>query len=172
MTKVTEDFVSLLATHQRTIFLYLNSLLPSGQDVDDLFQETCMICWREFEEFTPGTNFGAWACTIAFNQVRAWRTKRGRQRLVFSDEFLESVANELDQNASVLDERATALTACVEKLPDHHRELIRQRYSAEESIGLIAGRLGRSPDAIYRMLSRIRESLHQCVDLTMKVQRT
>ena len=166
-----DDFVRLLATHQRTVFLYLNSLMPSGSDVDDVFQETCVVCWREFENFTLGTNFGAWACTIAYNQVRAWRKKQGRKRLVFSDEFLESVASELDRNAVVLDERVSALTVCLEKLPDHHRELVRQRYSSEESITLIAERLGRSPGAIYRMLSRIRETLHECVDQTTRVQK-
>lgn len=167
----TEEFIRMMATHQRTIFLYLNSLVPSGVEADDLFQETCLVCWREFEKFQSGTNFGAWACTIAFNRVRAWRTSQSRQRLVFSDAFLESVAEELANNQEVLEERADALRSCIGKLPDHHRELIRLRYTAECSIDSISERLQRSTDSIYRMLSRIRCALHSCVSESLGLEK-
>ena len=137
----TEEFVSLMATHQRAVFLYLNSLVPSAVEVDDLFQETFLVCWREYGKFQPGTNFPAWACTIAFNRVRAWRASQSRQKLVFSDAFLESVAQELNENHDVLQDRAEALQHCIGKLPDHHREMIRLRYTAETSIDAMAERL-------------------------------
>lgn len=165
-----DEFVRLFAAHQRTVFLYLNSLLPARRDVDDLFQETSLVCWREFDKFTPGTNFAAWACTIAFNRVRAWRKKQSREALVFSEEFLRSVADELTEQADVYSDRADALQSCVEKLPQHHRELLAQRYTAERSIESLADRLGRTSDAIYRMLSRIRHALHECVNFTIKTQ--
>ena len=163
----TEEFVSLIAVHQRTIFLYLNSLVPSSAEVDDLFQETCLVCWREFDKFEEGTNFAAWACTIAFNRVRAWRSSQSRQRVVFSDAFLESVAQELADNQELLEDRSKVLRQCIGKLPEHHRELVRLRYTAEHSIAAIADRLEKSTDSIYRMLSRIRVALHRCVTETL-----
>ena len=167
----TEEFICLMAAHQPTIFRYLNSLVPSGNDVDDLFQETCLVCWKEYERFESGTNFGAWACTIAFNRVRAWRSTRSRQRLVFSEAFLETVAEELATHQELLEERANALQSCISKLPDHHRELIRLRYTSEYSINAIAERLERSTDSIYRMLSRIRCALHRCVTETLGLEK-
>lgn len=165
-----DDFVRLLAANQQRIYLYLSSLLSGHPDVDDLFQETNMICWREFSNFTPGTNFGAWACSIAFNRVRAWRKKQSREHLRFSDEFLSAISDELIEHEELYSDRADALAGCMKKLPQHHRELLQQRYTCDESIDSLARKLRRKPDAIYRMLSRIRSSLHECVNQTIQLQ--
>jgi RNA polymerase sigma-70 factor (ECF subfamily) len=159
----TGEFLVLFAKHQRTILLYLTSLLPTQVDVDDVFQETSLVLWREFSNFRLGTNFGAWACAIAFNQVRAWRTRQSRDTLVFSDTFVQSISDELIESASYLEERSRALQSCIESLPEHHRELIRNRYDSCYSIEAIAETAQRSTDSVYRMLSRIREALHECV---------
>ena len=95
------QFARLLAEHQRTIFLYLSTIQNGGQEVDDLFQETCVKCWEEFHNFQPGTNFGAWACTIAFNRARAWRKTRSRSKVVFSDKCLEMISAELIEHEQV-----------------------------------------------------------------------
>ncbi len=167
-----DEFVQLLAANQKRVYIYLCSLLPGARDVDDLFQETSLVCWREFHRFTPGTNFGAWACTIAFNRVRAWRKKRSSDSLVFSDEFLTAISSELIEHDDVFVDRMDALESCVEKLPQHHRQLLKQRYTAEESIETLAEQLDRSTDAVYRMLSRIRATLHSCVSRTLQAGET
>jgi RNA polymerase sigma-70 factor, ECF subfamily len=159
----TNDFLRLFAKNQRTVLLYLTSLLPTQTDVDDVFQETSLVLWREFSGFQVGTNFGAWACTIAFNQVRAWRSRQKRETLVFSDAFLQSISDEMVNNGDHLEERLKALEACIDFLPAHHRELVRHRYDDGNSIDSIAQQAQRTPDAVYRMLSRIRETLHDCV---------
>ena len=158
-----EEFLGLFAKHQQTILIYLTSLLERRGDVDDLFQETSLVCWREFANFEPGTNFGAWACTIAFNRVRAWRKQQARNSVRFGDEFVEAIAAEIARDEFTADARSLALRECIKRLPQHHRELVRLRYQAEKSIESLAEELGRSHDSIYRMLSRIRQSLHDCV---------
>jgi RNA polymerase sigma-70 factor, ECF subfamily len=163
----TNDFLRLFAKNQRIILLYLTSLLPTHTDVDDVFQETSLVLWREFAKFELGTNFGAWACTIAFNQVRAWRSRQKRENLVFSDAFIECISDQMIQNTKHLEERLHALEQCIHRLPEHHRELIRHRYDTGNSVESIAQQANRSPDAVYRMLSRIRESLHECVTKTL-----
>ncbi len=159
----TSDFLALFAQHQRTISYYLTGMLPTQNDVDDVFQETCLVLWKEFPNFRLGTNFGAWACTIAFNQVRAWRSRQKRETIVFSDEFLQMVSDDWIEAYAYLEDRAKALQQCIQALPEHHRELIRHRYDSGNSIDAIAEQANRSPDAIYRMLSRIRAVLHDCV---------
>jgi RNA polymerase sigma-70 factor, ECF subfamily len=158
-----DEFLCLFAKHQQTIALYLTSLLPTQQDVDDVFQETSLVLWREFAKFQPGTNFGAWACTIAFNQVRAWRSRQKRETLVFSDVFLERISEELNEYADYYQNRLQALERCIEQLPEHHRELVRHRYLAGATVEALAEKAKRSPVAVYRMLSRVRQALHDCV---------
>ena len=158
-----DEFARLLGGAQRRLFLYLTGLLADRAAAEDVLQETNLVLWREYETFEPGTNFTAWSCRVAFNQVRAYRTKRGRDRLVFSDAFLSAVDGELTREADRLEERRAALAECLNRLPEHHRELVRHRYLNEGSTEALAERLGKSPAAVLRTLSRIRRTLHECV---------
>jgi RNA polymerase sigma-70 factor (ECF subfamily) len=159
----TEAFIGQLGRSHRQLYLYVMSLVPNRSDAEDILQQTNLVLWREFERFQPGTNFTAWACSVAFNQVLAWRKRRQRDRLVFSEAFLQAVAEEASAEAERLEERSLQLAGCIDKLPPHHRELIRLRYREGNAVEAIAGRLNRTVDAVYRMLSRIRQSLQECV---------
>ncbi|MBY0523024.1 MAG: sigma-70 family RNA polymerase sigma factor [Gemmataceae bacterium] len=160
-------FVRLLGQNQRRVFLYVMSLVPNANDAEEVIQETNLVLWREFGKFQPGTNFAAWACKVAFHQVLAWRKRRQRDRLEFSPAFLEAVAGEAESAADALDERSQALAGCIDKLPPAQRDLLRLRYSESLSIDAVAGKVDRSVEAVYRALSRIRHTLHECVSTTL-----
>lgn len=161
-----DEFVRLLGQNQRRVFLYVMSLAPNVNEAEEIVQETNLVLWREFGQFQSGTNFAAWACRVAFHQVLAWRKRKQRDRLQFSEEFLEAVAEEASASADVLEDRAQALERCMDKLPAAHRDLLRLRYSEGLAVDAIAGKLNRSVDAVYRTLSRVRHSLHGCVSQT------
>lgn len=162
-----DEFVQLLAQNQRRLLVYLTSLMHDRDAVNDVLQETNLVLWREFKKFEIGTSFTAWSCRIAYNQMLAWRKKQQRDRLQFSEEFLRVVSHELDAESDRLDQRMTALVQCMKSLPDHHRELIRHRYTDGRAIEEIAFQANRSVEAVYRMLSRIRHTLHDCATRTI-----
>jgi RNA polymerase sigma-70 factor (ECF subfamily) len=166
-----EAFVRLLGQNQRRIFLYVMNLVPSWNDAEEIVQEANLVLWREFGQFQLGTNFAAWACKVAFHQVLAWRKRRQRDRLQFSPEFLEAVAEEASAAFEVLEERSRALAGCIEKLPEPQRQMLRLRYSENQTIEGIAGQIDRSVEAVYRALSRIRQSLHECVNQKLARER-
>ena len=159
----TEAFIRLLGQSHRSLHLYVMSLVANRNDAEDVLQQTQLVLWREFSQFEIGTNFTAWACRVAFNQVLAWRKRRQRDRLVFSEAFLEAVAEEAAAGCEWLEERSDRLAGCISKLPRHHQELIRLRYSEGTAVEAIAAEVNRTVDAVYRMLSRIRQSLYDCV---------
>jgi RNA polymerase sigma-70 factor (ECF subfamily) len=162
-----EAFVSLLGQHQRRLHLFVSSLVLNAADAEDILQETNLVLWREFHRFQLGTNFASWASTVAFNQVLAWRKRQQRDRLVFSDAFLHAVSGELTQTADVLEDRSRALAGCVERIPAHHRQLLQLRYDEGTAVEVIAAQLHRTTEAVYRMLSRIRQTLYDCVSSTL-----
>lgn len=162
-TQRVEEFVRLLGQNQRRIFIFVMSMVPNLNDAEEIIQETNLLLWREFDKFQLGTNFSAWACRVAFNQTMAWRKRRRRDRLEFTPEFLEAVAAESTAEADYLEERARALAHCIEKLPEKHRQLLRTRYGEQRGVETIGLELGRTAAAIYRSLSRIRQTLHDCV---------
>src|SRR5262249_26960209 len=110
-----DEFVQLLGRNQRRLYVYVHTLVPNHADAEEVMQNTNLVLWREFGTFRPGTNFAAWACRVALNQVLAWRKKRQRDRLQFTDQFLAVIADEADAAAEELEDRTQVLAGCVEK---------------------------------------------------------
>ena len=156
-------FVRLLGQNQRRIFLYVMSMVPNWDDAQEIIQETNLVLWREFAQFQQGTNFTAWACRVAWHQVLAWRKRVKRSRLEFSPAFLEAVADQASMASDVLEERSQCLARCIERLPADRRHMLQMRYSEGLAIETMARQLSRTEEAVYRALSRIRRSLHDCV---------
>lgn len=159
----TESFVKLLAQYDRRIYSYILTLVPNWADAEEVLQETHVILWREFDKFELGTNFLAWAYKIAFHQVLKYRKQKKRDKLQFSDEFLEAVAGETADSGEQLEKRYRLLHDCITKLNDDHREILHHRYKEGASVESVADTVGRTVGALYRVLSRIRRSLHECV---------
>ena len=88
----TELFVQLLTQYQQRVHLFILSLVPHRADADEILQETNLVLWRKFEEFRPGSDFRAWAFQVAYNKVKAFRERRGRDRLRFGQEVMDRLA--------------------------------------------------------------------------------
>jgi RNA polymerase sigma-70 factor (ECF subfamily) len=155
--------MALMTRHQRQIFAYIYTLVPDRHDAEDLLQETSLVICEKFDDFTPGTDFVAWACQIAWWRIRYSRQKFARSKVVFDDEVLAAVAHTASEMAHELDERHEALAGCLKKLPPRDRELVLTRYEPGSGVAEAAARSGRSMDAAYKALNRLRKLLHDCV---------
>ncbi len=158
-----EEFIYLLARHERMVAAYVMTLVPHPQDADDILQEAKVVMWRNFAKFQPGTNFAAWARKVAFHQILAYRKRRKRDRLDFSDEFINAVATEAESSAEHLENREHTLQGCIARLPEDQRQVLLLRYQEGLELEAMSNRLGRTVAALYRQLSRIRQNLHDCV---------
>lgn len=163
-----EEFVFLLARHERLLGAYVMTMVPNPADADDILQEAKVVMWRNFAQFQAGTNFAAWARKIAFHQVLAFRKRKHRDRLDFSDEFLNTVAVELESSSAHLEKRERALHDCMAKLPKDQREVLTLRYHESLSLEEMETRLNRTTTALYRLLSRVRHVLHGCVTQSLQ----
>ncbi len=163
----TEAFIRLLSEHERGLYLYVMTMTPLASDADDILQEAKVVMWRHFGDFKQGTNFGAWARKVAFFQVLAYRKRKQRDRLCFSDKFVDLVAEEMEDQEEHLESRYKTLASCVAKLDPEHQRIVSLRYEGGESIESIAEAVGRTSGAVYRVLSRIRRALHSCVSAQM-----
>lgn len=163
----TEQFLRLLAENERRLAVYVTGLIACPQDAQDILQEGKIVMWRHFDQFEIGTNFAAWARRILFHQILAWRRRAKRHPsemltekvLVMLRDEAESVARERQWQR-----REKALARCVRKLPGEHREVLNLRYRDEASIETISHRTDRTEGAVYRLLSRIRKLLFDCVE--------
>jgi RNA polymerase sigma-70 factor (ECF subfamily) len=159
----TESFVQHLTGCQTRLYAYILMLLPNHDDAADVLQETNLVLWRKADEFTEGTEFGAWACRIAHFQVLAWFRDAKRDRLVFDPELLGLMASQACTLSAEMDDRRRVLRMCMTRLTEREREMLGRRYDLGRSVKEIATELGQSPGAVATSLYRIRNELLLCV---------
>lgn len=157
-----ERYVQQLTDCQDRLYAYILMLLPNHNSASDVLQETNLVLWRKAGEFVDGTEFGAWACRIAYFQVLARLRDAKRDRLIFDQQLLNQLGAEAESLSAELDAHRLALRLCMEKLTDRERDLLRRRYDSGRSIKQIARELGLTPGAVATSLYRVRIELLLC----------
>jgi RNA polymerase sigma-70 factor (ECF subfamily) len=158
-------FLRLFLENERRLYAYILTLLANRTDADDVLQEASLVMWDKFDEAHPPTDFAAWGCRIAYFKVLDFYKKNHRSRIHFSQPMLEQVAETLAEQASSLqlDERREALAGCIEKLRPRDRDLLARRFAPGATTQSTAAQVGRSADAVYKALAKIRLALFDCV---------
>lgn len=166
-------FLRLFLQNQRRIYAYILTLLPHRADAEDVLQEVSFVLWEKFNPDDPPRDFAAWGCRIAYFKVLDLFKKNRRCHVRFSQEMLERIAETAIEQADALqlDERREALAGCLEKLSGKDRDLLQRRLADGASTESTAAALGRSIDAVYKALARIRHTLFDCVTRSLARQR-
>ncbi len=158
-----QHLMLLMTQHQRRIFSYIYTLVPDRHDAEDLLQQTGLIVCEKFDQFTLGTDFAAWACQIAYWQVRAARQKYARAKVIFNQEIVDALAQTAAELSEEVSARHEALARCLQKLHPRDRELVLTRYEPGSCVDAAAQRSGRTLEAAYKALTRLRKLLLDCV---------
>ena len=90
----TEVFVTRVNAAQQGLYAYILTMVPHAEDARDVLSETNLALWRKREQYESGRDFWPWACRFAQLQVMAYRKRRQRDRLVFKEELLVTLAEE------------------------------------------------------------------------------
>lgn len=156
---------------QLSVRAYLNSFLSDRSAVDDCIQEVALLAWKKGPRPDAGreafTGFCiACAKRIAMGEVR--KKYRNRLRLLSPDivaNLADTVAEmEMAETASPA-LRISALQSCLDSLEPAPRRLLDLRYTSKDPAALQreAKATGKSIDALYKKLERLRTLLRECV---------
>jgi len=158
-----ELFLSLFTKSQGRLQAFIRTLVHDPAQADDVFQATSLVLWRSFGTFRRDAEFLPWAIGTARHQVLVhWRTRR-RDRHVFSEALLESLADTTEAAIEGAEARMAALEACIAALSDRQRELIQLFYGENHAADAIARRWDRTVHAVYKALAVMRKALFDCV---------
>lgn len=158
-----EEFVRVFTQSQRALYLYILPLVPCVADAEEVLQETNVVIWSKWSQFTPGTNFVAWGRAIARLEVFRYRRRKDNRLHLLGDDVVELIADHAARQENNFDLRRDALAGCVSKLREKDRELIRRRYLGDVTGDEVAEQLGRPANSVYQSLGRIRRVLVECV---------
>ena len=154
----------LFVKNQGVLKGYVLGLVPEFASAEDVLQEVFLTVTAKANQFEEGSNFVAWARSIARFKVMAhWRARRGEPQAL-SNEVLESLAASAPEvEPEEQTERERALKGCLAKLSPTVRELVELRYAQEHKPAEIARIKNWTPEAVYVALSRARAALRACL---------
>ena len=156
--------------HQPSIRAYLASFLGNSIAVDDALQEVAVVVWQKGPWEADASAFLGYCLGCARRVALAARRKQSDTRMeLLSPEAAAALADKVafqeQQQAAPADERVHVLRKCLEKIRPEQRELLEFRYSgaSKEELRTLSKTGGKSMDAIYKTLERLRELLRTCV---------
>jgi RNA polymerase sigma-70 factor (ECF subfamily) len=158
-----ESFMRLWVRHQSRVYAYIRALVFRQADAEDILQEVAVVLWRKFDQFEPGSRFDQWAYRVARNQVLYYRQKSTRDRLLFSQDLIDRIADQMASSHPSRGGYSDALESCLEGLASDDLELVQKRHEPGATNRSISKTLGRSESAISRALNRIYLALLQCI---------
>ena len=151
------------ATSQPQLRAFIRSLIFNPSDVDDVLQDTAVVAIEKADRFDPQQGeVGAWVMGIARNRVLKYLDKAKRQKLRFSGELVDLIANaaiKAPESSDTLD----ALETCLGALDRNKRELLIRRHLPGMTSTKLASEIGYTDSRMSRMLNSLYVALIKCV---------
>lgn len=160
-------FMQLFEADKNRLYAYIYAYVLDYSAADDIFQETSMTLWREFQKFESGSNFSKWANGIAFNRVRTFRQNQKKYKLGIDDDIVQELADVVaasDNDATAAPSKWWRLTHCSKRLSAPLKRIYQAFYIEELKAQEIADNSGRSIHAIRKSIHKLRKVLFDCVE--------
>ena len=162
-----ERFTRLLIQHEPELLRCVLVAVPNRSDARDIMQECSVSLWRRFSSYDEKRAFVGWALGFVRIEIRRF-LRLSSQRTRLTERAAELLLQDRQTHAEEFNTRNHNLKRCIEKLGENHRELIRGYYYEERSISELSQMSGRSVEAVYKLLQRIRQRLHECIELHLQ----
>lgn len=163
-----QRFLRLFLTSEPEVRRYVAVLVPNLDDAQEVIQQTAAALWEEFDQYDPTLPFTPWACRFALNISKQWLARRRRWAAILQEDFAMQLIHRRDAIESRIDDRLRHLQGCVGKLTPEHQSLVEGYYSRRVSVERLAAESGRSVDAVYKTLQRIRHVIRACIERAVR----
>ena len=164
-----QAFVRLIRRYERTLAGLIRHRVGSGDQVQDVLQETLVHVWSGLCRDTP-RDVRAWLLQVARNRCRDYFRSTQRRELFVETEVLTPMVNRFGVAQARQREAAADIVEAMEEVPDHERAALQAFYLDGLSIAEIAAR-HRCPDGtVKRRLSHGRDRIRTALGVTPKTR--
>lgn len=144
---------------------YLSSFLGANEAaIEDCIQEAGLVVWSKWDAEWDLDAFQKFSFVTGRFKALSWLKKhKPAQQMTLSPVLMESLAAKSLEVQR--DGRLDKLKQCMERLTPEHRQILEARYEDQSSkaVNELAKKMGRSVDAMYKQLERLRTVLRDCV---------
>ncbi len=162
------QFLALFLASEKELFRYISALVPCVTDAQDLVQQTALALWRKFEAYDPRQPFTPWACRFALLEVKEFLRRSRKWQALLEGDLADELLRRRESLTADLDRRLAYLAGCLDKLPSQQLAVVEGYYYERQSVEGLATRTGRTVEAIYKSLQRIRQTLLECVTVSLQ----
>jgi RNA polymerase sigma-70 factor (ECF subfamily) len=132
---------------------------------EDIFQNVALKAMTREVSFENEAALMSWAFITARREGIDWLRRHQRETLCLDAELLELLEHEWQSEAAhPAGSKSVALQDCLAAAPESARRLLKLRYFDGYSCEEVAERMGLGPNAIYKRVSRLHESLKDCIE--------
>ncbi|TWU57634.1 RNA polymerase sigma factor [Rubripirellula reticaptiva] len=154
----------LFLKHEPALRAFARSILPNWNAVDDAIQEASVTMWEKLGQLRDEEGFLPWAKVILRFKCLSAVSGLRRNGHLLSDEVLKQIADEAESiDAGEIVEIREALNSCLTQFSASHQQLLLAPYSGGGRIQQLAETSGKSVNAFYKLLARLRLKLADCV---------
>lgn len=157
-----DQFLRLFTANEPAIHAFVRSLVPTREDAREVMQEVAVVLWRKFAAFASGEDFRKWAFGVARYEVLAYVRDKARDRHLFDDALLLTLAEESAAGHDRREAQRAVLEHCLRKLDPGQRDLVLHAYAPGARIDRLATERGQTAMALYKILHRLRLALIDC----------
>lgn len=172
-SQITEErmrkIAALWMTAQPLVSGFVASLIRDRNAQDDVLQEIIAAVLEGSDAYDESRPFINWVLGIARNQVRLFRRRTLRGRVLFDDTVLDLLVNSFAAVRSEEVRKLEYLPECLERLSDREQQICELRYQRGLKPAGIASEMNLTPNTVSKTLQRIRDQLRTCIERKMKL---
>lgn len=144
---------------------FVFAVVRNPHATEDILQEVSVVLWSKFSEFREGTNFGAWARSVAYREILAARRSEARAHRHFDESCAQALlaAYERREQAVETPDHREALRQCLGFIGGDLRKVIHCRYALHMSSRDIARKFDRTAQAVDALIYRGKKMLSACI---------
>ena len=159
----SEDFRHLMRRHGGTLLSFIESVIGSREEAEDIVQETFINAFRSLRQYDDGkASFATWLHRIAYHEaIRRMKRRRFPALSWDEDERLLKYAEETDADwlKDIAEERLQRLDKAISLLSEYDQMLLRLYYEDDRALKEIAYILDSEAGILASRLRRIRNRL-------------